>query len=86
MKVNNAWRADTALKGVLAFEAVAYNELGVEERETVITDLLADLMHLIQRENGSLQSLLHRAYNRYAEECDEEDVLPLSAGSVRRWR
>jgi len=68
----NADRADWAAAAVLKFATVT-GMIENEDAETTIGDLLADLMHLCDREGVDFHTCVARASDHYEEEVSEEE-------------
>lgn len=64
----NTERADQAAGALLRFASIT-GMLRHEDVETTLSDLLADLMHLADREVISFDACMRRAENNYQEEC-----------------
>lgn len=71
--VDNNTRADLADIAVQKFAWLSDMDIKSESLETVITDLLADIMHLCKRENIPYESAHTMAEIHFNEEVSEEE-------------
>lgn len=74
IEVTNDLRAEWADEAVYAFAAVTH-AADEEELDTLVGDLLCDLMHLCDRDGLDFAALLERAQTHYAAEVADEEGL-----------